>query len=81
MRSRQFDIFVAHYADAERIDERIARISSVKYHFSTDIGKAEAISVTTNAGHNSWQYAASINGVGRSKAQWIHNSDRTSTHR
>ena len=76
----EFDIFVAHHADTERIHKGITSISSVKYHFSADIRKSQAVTVSADSGHNSGEDTSGVNGIGRTKAQRIHNGDRARAH-
>ena len=74
------DVLVLHRADAQGVDERIAGVRRVEDDLATDIGQAEAVAVTADAGHDPGQDALGVGGVGRAEAQRIHHRERACAH-
>ena len=51
---------MAQYADAERIDQRIAEEGAVEGDLAADIGQAQAIAVAADAGNDPRQHSSGI---------------------
>ena len=76
---------MAEYADAERVDQRVAEVGLVEDRLTADVRQAEAVAVATHAGHDPGQHPVGVAGL-VSRVQWpesegVHHGDRTSAHR
>ena len=80
-RLRQVQLLVAHDADAERIDERIARVRRVEDHLTADVRQAQAVAVAADAGNHAGHHAGGVRRVGRPEPQRVHHRDRAGAHR
>ena len=45
-------VLVAEYADAQRVDQRVALVARVEDHLAADVGQAETVAVPADAGHD-----------------------------
>ncbi|CAB5041642.1 unannotated protein [freshwater metagenome] len=71
---------MSHYSHAERVYQWVACIGFVEHYFATDVGQAEAISVTTDTGDDAREYALGVGCIGAAKAKWVHDGDGTCAH-
>ena len=69
-----------HDSNAQGVDQWVAQVALVEDDFATDVGQTQTVSVTTNASHDARQDALGVLCIGRTKAQWVHDGDWTSTH-
>jgi hypothetical protein len=77
---RQPDVLVLHHADAQRVDQRVPGITVVEEQLAADVGQAQAVAVTADAGHHAGQDAGGVRGVRAAEAQGVHDRDRAGTH-
>ena len=80
-RLRELDVLVAHHADAERVDQRVALVGRVEDDLAADVGQAEAVAVAADARDDARQHAPGVGGVGRAEPQRVHDGDRPRAHR
>jgi hypothetical protein len=74
------EVLVPEHADAEGVDQRIAGVRRVEDRLAADVGQAEAVSVTADAGDDPGQYPVGVIGVERTEAQGVHHRDRPRAH-
>ena len=76
----ELQVFVAHDADAQRVDQRVVVVAGVEVDLAADVRKAQAIAVATHTGDDARQHTAGVGSLQRTEAQAIHDCDRTGTH-
>ena len=77
---RQVQVLVAQHADAQRVDQRVARVARVEDDLATDVGQAQAVAVEADAGDDTGQHPGGVGGVERADAQPVHDGDRARAH-
>jgi hypothetical protein len=75
------DVLVAHGADAQRVDQRVAEVGLVEHDLAADVGQPQAVAVAADAGDDARQDPAGVGGVERAEAQGVHHRERTRAHR
>ncbi len=80
-RARAVQLLVAHHADAQRVDQRVAGIRVVEHHFAADVGQAQTVAVATDPGDDAGQHPFGVLGVGGAEPQRVHHRHRPRTHR
>ncbi len=65
----ELDAVGAHHADAQRVDERVARVALVEADLAADVGQSEAVAVPADAGDDARQHARGVGGVGPTEPQ------------
>ena len=68
------------HAEAEDVDERVARIAGVEHDLTTDGRHADRVAVSRDAGHDTFGDPAAPWFVEWPEAQRVHDGDRTSAH-
>ena len=67
-------------AEAEGVDQRVARVAGLEGHLAAHRRAAEGIAVAADAGHHAGQDAARPRVVERPEAQRVHDRDRPRAH-
>ena len=80
-RERQVQILLAQHPDAERIDQRVARIGGVEHGLAADVRQAQRVSVSADAADHAVDDAAGVGRVGRAEPQLVHHRHRAGAHR
>ena len=71
---------MAQQADAQGVDERVAEIGAIEGQLTADIGQAQAIPITADAGDNPRQHPAGVGLVERPETERIHHADGPRPH-
>ena len=74
-------VVVPHEPDAQRVDQRVARVAGVEGELAADVRQAEAVAVERDAGDDAGQHAGGVMRVGGAEPQRVHDRDRPGAHR
>ena len=66
--------------DAERVDQRVARIGGVEHGLTADVRQAERVAVPADAADDAVDDAAGVGCVGRAEPQLVHHRHRAGAH-
>ena len=68
------------HADAQRVDQRVALVGRVEDDLAADVGQAQAVAVSADAGDHAGQHPGGVGVVGGAEAQRVHHRDRAGAH-
>jgi hypothetical protein len=73
-------VLLAQYADAHRVDQRVARVARVEHGLATDVGQPQRVAVAADAADDAVDHAAGVRRVGRAEPKLVHHGDRACAH-
>ena len=77
----ELDVLVAHDADRERVDERVALVDGVEHRLAADVRQAQAVAVEADAARHAVHHACGVGVVDGAEAQLVHDGDGARAHR
>ena len=66
--------------DAERVDQRVARVGRVEHGLTADVRQAKRVAVSADAADHAVDDAAGVGCVGRAEPKLVHHRHRASAH-